>query len=124
VFPNVAMPHVLWTLTGPSKLVSTQFDSHEKAGAAAIAVKGLARVDPGLDGKYFLRTVQPDPDAPGSMTPDQYQAWVADLVNFMGYMAEPNRNERIRIGIIVMLYLGVLFTLVYALKRMYWKDVH
>jgi len=68
--------------------------------------------------------VQPDPDAPGSMTPDQYQAWVADLVNFMGYMAEPNRNERIRIGIIVMLYLGVLFTLVYALKRMYWKDVH
>ena len=31
VFPNVGMPHVLWTLTGPNTLVSTEFENHEKA---------------------------------------------------------------------------------------------
>ena len=124
VFPNVGMPHVLWTLTGPNTLASTEFDDHEKASAAAIARKGLVRVDPGPNGKYFVRTVQADPNAQGSMSPAEYQAFVADLVNYMDYMAEPTRNERIRLGIVVLLYLGVLFVLVYALKRMYWKDVH
>ena len=124
VFPNVGMPHVLWTLTGPNTLVSTEFENHEKALAASIAKKGLVRVDPAPNGKYFVRTVQADPNAQGSMTPAQYQAFVADLVNYMDYMAEPTRNERVRLGIVVLLYLGVLFVLVYALKRMYWKDVH
>ena len=124
VFPNVGMPHVLWTLTGPNALVSTEFDDHEKAGAAAIARKGLVRVDPAVGGKYVVRSVQPDPAAAGSMAPAEYQAFVADLVNYMDYMAEPTRNERVRLGIVVMLYLGVLFVLVYALKRMYWKGVH
>ena len=39
-------------------------------------------------------------------------------------MAEPVRNERINIGLIVMIYLGVLFVFAYALKRAYWKDIH
>jgi ubiquinol-cytochrome c reductase cytochrome c1 subunit len=124
VFPNVGMPHVLWTLSGPNTLVSTEFEDHEKASAAAIAKKGLVRVDPGLEGKYLVRTVQADANVPGTMTPAEYRAFVADLVNYLDYMAEPTRNERVRLGIVVLLYLGVLFVLVYALKRMYWKDVH
>ena len=40
-------------------------------------------------------------------------------------MAEPTQaTSAISLGIVVLLYLGVLFVLVYALKRMYWKDVH
>ena len=124
VFPNVGMPHVLWTLTGPNTLVSTEFENHEKALAASIAKKGLVRVDPAPGGKYLVRTVTPDPNAAGSMMPADYRAFVADLVSYMDYMAEPTRNERVRLGIVVMLYLAVLFVLVYALKRMYWKDVH
>jgi ubiquinol-cytochrome c reductase cytochrome c1 subunit len=104
--------------------VSTEFENHEKALAASIAKKGLVRVDPAPGGKYLVRTVTPDPNAAGSMMPADYQAFVADLVNYMDYMAEPTRNERVRLGIVVMLYLAVLFVLVYALKRMYWKDVH
>jgi len=124
VFPNVGMPHVLWTLTGPNQLQSTEFESHEKASAAAIAKKGLVLVEPGANGKYFVRTIQPDPNTAGAMKPDEYQAFVADLVNFMDFMAEPSRNERVRLGIVVMMFLAVLFVLVYSLKRMYWKDVH
>ena len=71
-----------------------------------------------------MRTVSPDPGAPGTMTPVEYQAFVADLVNFMDYMAEPTKNRRISLGIIVLMFFGVLFVFVYALKRSYWKEVH
>lgn len=124
VFPNVGMPHVLWALSGSSMLVTKEFEHHEEAQAAAIAIKGLVKVEPAPGGKWLVRTVQPNADAPGSLTQVQYQAFVADLVNFMDFVAEPNKNKRISLGIVVLLYLGVLFALVYALKRSYWKDVH
>jgi ubiquinol-cytochrome c reductase cytochrome c1 subunit len=124
VFPNVAMPHVLWQLSGSNKLTETEFESDEKALAAAIGIKGLAKVEPAVGGKWVVKTVGPDPDAPGSLTPAQYKAFVADLVNFLEYMGEPTKNKRISLGIAVLLYLVVLFVLVYALKRLYWKDVH
>jgi ubiquinol-cytochrome c reductase cytochrome c1 subunit len=124
VFPNVGMPHVLWQLSGPGRLVETEFDSHEKALAATIAVKGLANLEPGKGGTWIVQTVGADPAAAGTMTPVEYRAFVADLVNFLDYVAEPTKNTRISLGIAVLMYLALLFVLVYALKRSYWKDVH
>jgi ubiquinol-cytochrome c reductase cytochrome c1 subunit len=49
---------------------------------------------------------------------------VADVVNYLVYMSEPNRAKRIWIGYAVLLALGGLFVLFYLLKREYWKDVH
>ena len=49
---------------------------------------------------------------------------VADLVNFLVYVGEPSREARETIGIYVLLFLGVLFVLAYALKKEFWKDVH
>jgi len=49
---------------------------------------------------------------------------VADLVNFLTYMAEPTKNKRVSLGLIVLLYLSVLFGFAYWMKREYWKDVH
>jgi len=63
-------------------------------------------------------------DTQGSMSPVEYRGFVADLVNYLDYMAEPAKAERINAGIVVLIYLGLLFVLVYALKRDYWKDVH
>lgn len=122
VFPNVAMPHVLWELSGVNKLVETEYEDHEKATAAAIAVKGLSALEPLPGGKYAV--LQVAPDVPGSMTRVQYEAFVADLVNYMDYMAEPVRNKRIHLGIIVLMFLGVLFFFAYWMKREYWKDLH
>jgi ubiquinol-cytochrome c reductase cytochrome c1 subunit len=124
VFPNVAMPHVTWQLSGVSKLVEKEFEDHEKALDGVIAEKGLARLEPGKDGKWIMLTLQPDPDALGTMTPVQYQLWAADLVNYLDWMAEPDRNKRISLGIAVLIYLVVLFAFAYLLKRSYWKDVH
>jgi len=39
-------------------------------------------------------------------------------------MGEPVRGERKIIGMFVLMALGLLFVLVYALKKEYWKDVH
>ncbi len=60
MFPNVGMPHVPWSLSGSNKLVTSEFESHEKALAAAIGIKGLAKLEPGLNDKWFVRTVGPD----------------------------------------------------------------
>jgi ubiquinol-cytochrome c reductase cytochrome c1 subunit len=122
VFPNVGMPHVLWNLSGSQKLVETEFEDRDKAEAAAIAVKGLALVEPAAGGKFVVKTVAAD--VPGSLSGPQYESFVADLVNYLDYMAEPVKHDRINIGIVVLIFIGVLFVFVYSLKRDYWKEVH
>ena len=57
------------------------------------------------------------------MQPVEYRAFAADLVNFLDFVGEPTKNKRISLGIAVLMYLIVLFGLVYALKRLYWKNV-
>jgi ubiquinol-cytochrome c reductase cytochrome c1 subunit len=39
-------------------------------------------------------------------------------------MAEPAKNQRIRLGMLVLLFLGVLFVFAWLLKHEYWRDVH
>ncbi len=48
---------------------------------------------------------------------------VADVVNFLQYAAEPEMEQRKKIGIRVMLFLGILFVITLIAKRMAWKDV-
>jgi ubiquinol-cytochrome c reductase cytochrome c1 subunit len=122
VFPNVAMPHVLWNLQGIQKVVATQYDDKEKAEAAAIAAKGLALVEPAPGGKYVVKTLADD--LPGTLSGADYKSFVADLVDYLDYIAEPDKYQRINIGIVVVIFLGVLFALVYALKRSYWSELH
>jgi len=121
VFNNVSMPHVLWKLSGVQRLVETEYEDEGKAEAAVID-KGLALAERISDHKYIVKTLAQE--APGTMRPVEYEAFVADLVNFLDYIGEPARNERIKIGIGVLVYLGILLVFTYALKRAYWKDVH
>ncbi len=130
VFENVAMSHVLWQLNGQQQLAVREFDTHRDAAAALLAAKSVARIDEAIvkdkDGKdarrYLLKTLQPG--SAGTMTPPEYDKRVADLVNYMGFMAEPVRLERRRIGSYVLLFLGLLFIFALLLKKEYWKDVH
>jgi ubiquinol-cytochrome c reductase cytochrome c1 subunit len=61
---------------------------------------------------------------PGKLKPEEYDALVADLVAYLNYMGEPVGELRKQLGLIVLIALGLLFGLAYALKREYWKDVH
>jgi len=122
VFHNVGMPHVLWTQSGIWRLDEQEFEDADKAHEAAIAAKRLVAVEPIKGGRYAVKTLVQE--TPGALTPDQYRDLVADLANYLDFMAEPVRAKRVSIGIGVLLFLGVLFVFAYALKREYWKDVH
>jgi len=47
-----------------------------------------------------------------------------DLVTFLAWTAEPELEERKRVGLKVILFLLVWTALLYAVKRQVWKDVH
>jgi ubiquinol-cytochrome c reductase cytochrome c1 subunit len=60
---------------------------------------------------------------PGRLSPEEYDAFVADLTNYMAFMAEPAKEQRKMLGIWVILFLGVLLVLAKKLKAAYWKDI-
>lgn len=61
---------------------------------------------------------------PGVLKPEEFDAMVGDLVGFLTYMGEPMATFRKELGVIVLIFLAVLFVFTYALKREYWKDIH
>jgi ubiquinol-cytochrome c reductase cytochrome c1 subunit len=123
VYPGVAMPHVLWQLSGENDLVEQTFKSQAEAGATLRLQGGLGLVEPGTkEGEWVLKTLKKT--VPGTLTPLEYDTVVADLANFLAYMAEPARQSRETIGVFVLLFLGALFLLAWLLKQDYWRDVH
>lgn len=108
-FPNVGMPHVLWELQGQQVLEPVKAAEGEHGEGAAHA----AHAEP----KLVLASA-------GKLSPKEYDMAVADLVNYLVFQGEPARTTRVRIGILTLLFLGVLFAFAYALKKEYWKDVH
>jgi len=62
--------------------------------------------------------------APGSLTAEQYDSFVRDIVNFLDYASDQSQVERRAIGIWVVLFLLVFTAFAWMLKKEYWKDVH
>jgi ubiquinol-cytochrome c reductase cytochrome c1 subunit len=129
VFDRVAMPHVLWTLSGQQVQVERRFRNMEQAEAVGRQQKNAWKIDvltPEQAGKdadrFVLKTIRTD--TPGSLSQIDYDILVRDLVNFMAWMSEPNQLARKQVGYVVMLVLLVLLVLAYALYKEYWKDVH
>jgi ubiquinol-cytochrome c reductase cytochrome c1 subunit len=104
-FPNVGMPFPLWELQGQQRAI---FET--RADAA----------DPAKQTQVFkgFETAQA-----GSMTEAQYNEAAADLTAFLFWMAEPNQNSRVRIGVWVMLFLSIFVVIAWRLNAAYWKDV-
>jgi len=102
--PAIAMPHVLVELQGLHKAVY----KNEKDGA----------------GNDHLVLSGTEPIAAGLMKPEEYDAFVRDLVNFLDYAGEPIKDKRQSMGVFVTLFLLVFFVFAYLLKKEYWKDVH
>lgn len=103
VFPDVGMPHVLLELQGmqlcaPDPLTGEDILG-QPCGSFTVAEKG-------------------------SMTVEEFDGTVRDLVNFLSYMGEPIQTERKRLGIYVLLFIAIFFVFTFLLNREYWKDVH
>jgi ubiquinol-cytochrome c reductase cytochrome c1 subunit len=103
-FNNVGMPNVLWQLQGEQEPVYqtvTDEDGHEHKVLESIELKEA-----------------------GEQSPAEFDRTVRDLVNFLAYMGEPIKQERMALGVKVLLFLLVFFVFAYLLKKEYWKDVH
>jgi len=101
-FPNVGMPHVLWELQGSRMPV---YEVKTEHGQEVQIFKGWQQL------------------TPGTMTQAQYDSSIADLVNYLQWMAEPAQNSRKRVGVWVLLFLGLLTVVTWRLNAAYWKDV-
>src|SRR3989475_5107955 len=128
VFERVAMPHVLWTLSGQQVQEVRKFKNIEQAEAVGRQQKNAWKIDvltpdqAGKDGERFiLKTIRTETS--GSLSQVDYDILVRDLVNFMTWMSEPNQLTRKQVGYVVMLVLLVLLVLTYLLYREFWKDV-
>jgi ubiquinol-cytochrome c reductase cytochrome c1 subunit len=105
VFPNVGMPHALWELQGirTAKFVEEK-DPHE-GGKTVHKFGGFEQVKP------------------GKLTTLEYDNATADLVGYLQWMGEPVQNTRKRLGVWVLLFLGIFAFLAWRLNASYWKDI-
>jgi len=102
MLPNAAMPHVLWELQG---LQAAVFEEEEHNGVKQVVFRKFER------------------SSPGSLSPEEYDEFVRDTVNFLEYIAEPVKLKRQSLGILVIAFLLVFGIFAYLLKQEIWKDV-
>ncbi len=101
-FPNVAMPHVLWELQGNRRPL---FEEKKEHGHDVKVFKGWEQL------------------SPGTMTPLQYDTAMADLVGYLQWMGEPSQGTRVRVGVWVLLFLGMFTLIAWRLNASFWRDV-
>ncbi len=131
VFPSVGMPNVLWELQGPRSYSHTSVSQVDQDGQQ-VWQRTVANYDE--DGFSQVTTeVLKDYHGPATskvvFTPaDKRQAAefdnnVADIANFLGWMAEPDQLFRKKLGVWVLLFLGLFFVVAWRLNAAYWKHV-
>jgi ubiquinol-cytochrome c reductase cytochrome c1 subunit len=98
VFPNVAMPHVLWELQGERQPI------YENTPHGPVLKKW-------------------QPITPGLLTAEQYDNLIADLVAYLDWMAEPVKNTRHIIGLFILCFLFLFSLLAWKLNKTYWKEI-
>ena len=101
-FPSVGMPHALWELQGEREPIYAEHESH---GHKVKVVTGWKQV------------------TPGTLTPQQYDDAVGDLVAYMQWMAEPAANTRVRVGVWVLIFLMFFTVIAWRLNAAFWKDI-
>ena len=101
-FPNVGMPNPLWQLQGEREPV---FEERKEHGQTTHVFVGWKQI------------------TAGTLSQKQYDKTVGDLVNYMHWMAEPAQNNRVRLGVWVLLFLAGFTFIAWRLNAAYWKDV-
>ena len=104
-YPDVAMPHAMWELQGEQRpLYAEQADPHH-AGKTVHVFKGF------------------EISKPGQLSKVDYDVATADLVAYLQWMGEPAQNQRVRLGVWVLLFLGLFTVFAWRMNASFWKDV-
>jgi ubiquinol-cytochrome c reductase cytochrome c1 subunit len=102
VFPNIGMPNPLWELQGERRPVYDTVQSH---GHEVQVHKGW------------------ETTKPGQLSVTAYDQNVGDLVAYLQWMGEPAQNQRVRIGVWVLLFLAAFTVVAWRLNAAFWKDI-
>lgn len=111
-FPSVGMPWVMWKMEGLKEPVYGERDKTVQSE------DGSTRV---VKEKYITGYNQL---TEGDLSPEEFKGAMRDLTNFLHYVGEPGKKDRMSLGMKVIAYLLLLFVLAYFLKKEFWKDVH
>lgn len=79
----------------------------------------------GVNNKVYPDVAMPDVlyNIRQNMSEQEFDAYIADLVNFLTYTGEPMQLKRKFMGVWVLIFLGIFFVFTILLKREYWKKV-
>lgn len=100
---GTSMPHVLWRLQGYQEAVFEEVP-----------------VEDGAPQRHFEHF---EPVTAGTMSADEFDAFVRDTVNFLEYISEPIRGTRRVLGVWVLMFLVFFYIVASMLKKQIWKDV-
>jgi ubiquinol-cytochrome c reductase cytochrome c1 subunit len=136
LYPNVGMPHVLWELQGSRGALIEEIRSvtDDKSGKVIGANRTLSTFDSlgrrsdtveKIESQYVQdsTTFRLTAAEGGRLNAAQYDDQVADLVAYLAYMSDPSARTRVRLGVWVLMFLGLFTTLAWWLNREYWKDI-
>ena len=115
VFKDVGMPHALLDLQGlpecaPGPVLSAN------GGIKRDLMTGADILDDPC-GTFQINQL-------GTLSVEEYDSAVYDLVNFLTYISEPMAEQRKHIGKMVLLFLLLLMVFTVLLNREYWKGLH
>jgi ubiquinol-cytochrome c reductase cytochrome c1 subunit len=105
VFPNVGMPHALWELQGVRGARFEEVADPHDHDKKIHVFKGFEQLQA------------------GKLSANEYDDAVADLVAYLKWMGEPSQDQRVRLGVWVLLFLGVFTVIAWRLNAAFWKDI-
>lgn len=135
VFESVGMPHALWELQGSRGATLEEIkEVADEGGNGSSFVKSTVVFDANGNRSETIEKLEGHNLHPsrhwtlgeaqgGTMSQAQFDATVADLTAFLAFMADPTARTRVRLGVWVLLFLGVFTVFAWMLNREYWKDV-
>jgi ubiquinol-cytochrome c reductase cytochrome c1 subunit len=136
LFPNVGMPNVLWQLQGaqrgakldevkPVKNEAGKLVAFNKVEVTFDASGNRSETTTKLEGLGHHESSHMTLGAAKGGTLDQaaFDGQIADLTAFITYMSDPSAKTRVRLGVWVLMFLGLFSIFAWRLNAAYWKDV-
>ncbi len=141
LFPNVGMPHVLWELDSQRSLKRIETRKVEPAQAGPAHEPGTETGEKWVAetttwDEYGYKTTASEPVAghghesleyqwtdPAPAQSRRYDEQVSDLVAYLTWMSDPSAELRVRLGVVVIIFLFVFTLFAWGLNRSFWKAV-
>lgn len=127
VYPNIGMPNVLWQRQGAREATIERIAHTEKGSVKIETVydaDGNASVNSTPVAGHAEESVEVSFKPADPQLARRFDGEVADLVAYLVFMTDPSATTRVRIGVWVLIFVGIFCVCAWWLNKAYWKDVH